>query len=50
MFGGNTFTGTVNIPKSGKQQVIMNLRAQGQNVQIPTTTLILRSFSYTPSD
>ena len=48
-FGGNQFAGAVNIPKSGKQQVIMNLWAQGQNVDAQAT-LIIRSFSYTPSD
>jgi hypothetical protein len=45
-FGGNQFAGTVNIPKSGKQQVIMNLCAQGQNVHAQAT-LIIRSLSYT---
>ena len=44
-FGGNQFAGIVNIPKSGEQQV-MNLWAQGQNVDTQAT-LIIRSFSYT---
>jgi hypothetical protein len=50
-FTGNTFTGTVHIPATGKQQVLMNLWTQGQNASsIASTTVILRSFSYTPSD
>lgn len=48
-FGGNEFAGPVNIPKSGKQQIIMNLWAQGQNVDAQAT-LIIQSFGYTPSD
>ena len=43
-FGGNQFAGTVNIPKSGEQQVIMTRWAQGQNVDAQAT-LIIRSFS-----
>ena len=47
--GGNIFTGTVHIPATGGQQVICNAWSQGQNVQIPDTEIILRSFTYTPS-
>jgi hypothetical protein len=49
-FVGNFFSGTVHIPATGKQQVIMNLWTQGQNAPIANTTVILRSFTYTPSD
>jgi len=49
-YGGNPYAGTVSIPPTGGQQVIMNLWTQGQNNPgIPATTVILRSFSYTPS-
>jgi hypothetical protein len=48
-FCGNQFADTAGIPKSGKQQVIMNFWAQGQNVDAQAT-LIIRSFNYTPSD
>jgi hypothetical protein len=50
-YGGNPYAGTVTIPPTGGQQVIMNLWTQGQNdPDIPATTVILRSFSYVPSD
>lgn len=49
-YGGNHFAGTVHIPATGGQQVIMNLWAQGQAGPIPDTTVILRSFSQIPSD
>jgi hypothetical protein len=49
MFGGNQFAGTVSIPATGGQQVIFNLWSQGQNVTIPDTVVILRSFAYVPS-
>lgn len=48
-YGGNVFAGTVHIPATGGQQVIMNLWAQGRNVAVPDTVVVLRSFSYTPN-
>lgn len=47
--GGNQFTGTVHIPATGGQQVIMNLWSQNQNMDIADTTVVIRSFTYTPS-
>ena len=41
--------GTVSIPAPGSHQVIMNLWSQGQSPAVPPTTVIIRSFSYTPS-
>ena len=49
LYGGNVFTGTVNIPATGGQQVILNLWSQGQNATVPDTTVILQSFAYVPS-
>jgi hypothetical protein len=48
-YGGNVYAGTVSIPATGGQQVIMNLWSQGQDVEIANTTVIIRSFSYTPA-
>jgi hypothetical protein len=46
-YGGNTFSGTVNIPATGKQQVIMNLwTASGEAVSAPVS-VVIDSFSYT---
>lgn len=48
-YGGNTFAGTVSIPATGAQQVIMNLWTPSAAGVTSDTEVIIRSFSYTPS-
>jgi hypothetical protein len=47
-FGGAVFTGTVNIPATGGQQVVMNLWSTGEVALPGSTQVIIRSFSYAP--
>ena len=49
LYGGNQFTGTVEIPATGGQQVIMNLWSYGQKALTGSYSVIIESFSYTPS-
>jgi hypothetical protein len=46
-YGGNTFSGTVNIPATGKQQVIMNLWTASQQPVSSPVVVIIDSFTYT---
>jgi hypothetical protein len=47
-FTGNVSAGTVHIPATGGQQVIMNLWTQGLP-GVRDTTVVLRSFAYVPA-
>jgi hypothetical protein len=45
-YGGNDFAGTAHIPKTGGQQVIMNLWSQDQTIQV-SQEVVIHSFTYT---
>jgi hypothetical protein len=48
-YSGNHFAGTIEIPATGSQQVIMNLWSYGQQALTDSFQIVLESFSYIPS-
>ena len=48
-FGGNLFRGTLHVPATGGQQVIMNLWTANQQALPSPVSVTIDSFTYTPA-